>query len=175
MISPVFAVTTNDPPTATIFGEPGRREQPAYTTIGGGVYFPKAATAHAEVRWVSITLPCRQQTLNHKGGWEYVKTSPFQLRCCDTISEFGQRGGEQPCCSAGRQLSAQRCHPCPSAAAVVCASGFCKIRNDPPVRLPSENGIAHYSPAPASTLVSCNGHTNAPRNQIALQKVADRR
>lgn len=33
----------------------------------GGVYSPGTATAYAEVRWVSITQPCRQPTLKHNG------------------------------------------------------------------------------------------------------------
>jgi IS30 family transposase len=57
----------------------------------------------------------------------------------DGISEFGQRGGERCCCSSERQLSARRCHFCTSAAAVVVAFGFRKIRNDPPV------GVANRS------------------------------
>jgi hypothetical protein len=57
----------------------------------------------------------------------------------DGISEFGQRGGERCCCSSERQLSARRCHFCTSAAAMVVAFGFRKIRNDPPV------GVANRS------------------------------
>jgi hypothetical protein len=57
------------------------------------VYFPKAVTAHAEVRWMSITQPCRQQTLNHNGELGIRETSRFRLRYRDAISEFGQRGG----------------------------------------------------------------------------------
>jgi hypothetical protein len=111
---------------------------------------PKAATAHAEVRWVSITRPCRQETLNHNGELGARETSGFQLRCRKAISEFGQRGSEKSCCSPGRQLSARRLRPCPSAGAVLSGFGFGKIRNDPPVTGWSsvENGPKHLLSIP---------------------------
>jgi hypothetical protein len=61
---------------------------------------------------------------------------------------------------------------CSSAATALSAFSFGKIRDDPTVTgwLPSEDGIARYLPASATTLVSCNVKRTRRENEIALLK-----
>lgn len=67
MVSPVFARTANDAPTKQSSenreGANSLRIPPLVVVCTSA----NAATAHAEVRWVSMTQLCRQQRSNHNG------------------------------------------------------------------------------------------------------------